>query len=66
VDPTHITESWYQLFLFHLEQMEEGVSPGAVADANELSQEEVEEEGLGPQALGGCGACWGLAAKELG
>jgi len=36
--------SWYQLFLVHLEPMEEGVSPGAVEGAEELSQEEEEGE----------------------
>ncbi|CAM4723977.1 unnamed protein product [Leuciscus chuanchicus] len=50
-DPKHITESWYQLFLVHLEQMEEGVGPGVLAEeAEELSQEEGAGE-LGAQAL---------------
>ena len=38
------------MFLVHLEQKEEGVGPGVVAEAEELSQEEGEGE-LGPQAL---------------
>ncbi|CAM4608277.1 unnamed protein product [Leuciscus chuanchicus] len=49
-NPKHITESWYQLFLVHLEQMEEGVGPGVLAEeAEELSQEEGAGE-LGAQA----------------
>uniref|UniRef100_A0A8C1NIB6 BPTI/Kunitz inhibitor domain-containing protein n=1 Tax=Cyprinus carpio TaxID=7962 RepID=A0A8C1NIB6_CYPCA len=43
-DPTHITESCYQLFLVHLQQME-GLGPGVVAAVGELSQEQ------GQQAL---------------
>jgi len=45
------------------------VGPGAVAEAEKLSQEDGEGQ-LCPQALVVCGACrflvgiWGLAAKE--
>ncbi len=32
----HITESCYQLFLVHLQQMEEGLGPGVVAVLSKL------------------------------
>ncbi len=48
-DTTHVTESCYQLFLVHLQQMQEGLGPGVMAEVGELSQEEEDE--LGPQGL---------------
>ncbi len=44
----HISLSCYQLFLVHLQPMEEGLGPGVVAAVGELSQEEGE---LGLQSL---------------
>ncbi len=66
VGTRHITESCYQLFLVHLQQMEEDLGPCFVATAGELSQEEEGE--LGPQALvvvePTISGIWGLAVKE--
>ncbi len=49
----HITESCYQLFLVHLQQMEEGLGPGVVAAVGELSQEEAGELSLQSLVVGG-------------
>ncbi len=49
----HITESCYQLFLVHLQQMEEGLGPCVVAAVGELSQEEAGELSLQSLVVGG-------------
>ncbi len=49
----HISQRCYQLFLVHLQQMEEGLGPCVVAAVGELSQEEAGELSLQSLVVGG-------------